>query len=359
MNGSTAYVSILKGRDAEFKALSQIPDNVFACTTFFFDVPRPVNPKKIDSHLIDIADNIFSAFHNNAAFYVDIYDTDQMIRTAGGLLPLMFLLQHMRGYFLTSSAIPVTGLKRGTIFNTALRNEVKFDGHGVCIRLSREDMELPRFLKSCIDELLETLSLTPNDCDFLLDFRSLIQNRLKDSMAVAVSTINNIEQWYKSRRLILAASGFPDSFRRIKSFEYESFRRTELDLWELVCSNPELSRKPIFADYGATAPRTAYLDKEAKRRMSGNIRLTLGEVFRVWKGGLFETYGSEQYKKLAEMALNDPHVISKLYQPVRERLERCAMNIIKPGGPEKWIETDTIQHLVDTSEEMRTRLQSL
>ncbi|MCH9046390.1 MAG: hypothetical protein IIA40_09820 [SAR324 cluster bacterium] len=335
MNGSKAYVAILKGKDAEFKALSQIPDNVSACTTFFFDVPRPANPNKVDSHLIDIADNIFSASHFNAPFYVDIYDTHQRIRTAGDLLPLMFLLQHMRGYFLTSSAIPVTGLKRGTNFNTALRNEVKFDGHGVCIRLLREDMEVTRFLKGSIAELLDTLSIAPGDYDFLLDFRHLEGSEIINAAEVAVATINNLELWYKSRRLILAASGFPDSFSKIGSFEVASFRRTELDLWQAVCNNPELSRKPVFADYGATPPRTAYLDKEAKRRMSGNIRLTLGDEFRIWKGGLFATYRSEQYRKLAEMVINDPHVKYKLYGPVLDRLERCAMNMVKPEKSRK------------------------
>lgn len=267
------YVPILRSKQAEFDALKQIRPADRGLSTPLIDVLPATLAGDIAQGLAKLASNICSSW-NARSIFVDLGNVD--LWNMGGMLhahPVTLLWDSInRGTSLfpgfRPTLIPVTGLMRHANYETAVRTVMRPAQSGVCLRLTREDVQRVS-LRPEIDRFLARIGLTPTDVHLLVDYKLISEDSLPNIAELCIR-LPYLNKW---RSFIIAAGSFPKdvSSNGMKADGEHILPRLEWRLWrDQVVAVNNLPRHPSFGDYGTYHP--IYIEPPRNITPSANIR---------------------------------------------------------------------------------------
>lgn len=344
------YVPILKAKEGEFGALSELSDEIKSRISPLIDIFNSDSTTPLEKRLLKIAKKIEKSWGCNRPIFVDLFGIDLKERVSGGEHPLNFTFDHLRK--LNVKAIPSTGFDRDEAYDEAIEKIVKKDNRGICIRLLIDDMESTDELEDNLESLLNDLNISYEDAHLILDFRELKIDQIDmvtETVINVIKDLPNINEWCT---LTVAASGFPGSLAEIGTHAVGNITRIELQLWNaLINRRNEIERLPSFGDYGIQHPDLLDLDWRIISLVP-NIRYTLPFKWLIIRGGSRKKYGSHQTHQLSKDLVNMPEYYGETFCWGDSYISLCAQEIGGPGNMTTWRKVGTNHHITLVSSQV-------
>ena len=345
------YVPILKGKRAEYDSLRELSPETKAALTPLIEIPpipwdfeQDEPAKTIDQHLAPVAKSLDDAWAGDRPFFIDLLwipDTEVM---NDGRQPLSFLCDAARERNLR--LIPVTGTRRAEGYQGAVRDAVRADNLGFCIRIEGEDLADLARLRDTVDNLLEFVALTPRETDLLIDFNEIPAAQVGPMLIAANSVIGSLPYVTEWRTLTLAGSAFPLNLARFDPQSVNTVQRAEWIIWQAIANRRDrLPRLPTFGDYGINHPEPSDEVDPRLMRMSANLRYTIDEAWLVLKGRNTRDYGFAQFGNLCRYMIRRPEYRGPDFSWGDRYISDCAANAVGPGNATTWRKIGTTHHL--------------
>lgn len=256
-----SYVTIMKGREAEYGALALLDQKTSDEVTPMIQLwpGQSSNGGETEQMWPDnggdkVARDLIT---NLLARIKDRWPEDRPVLLDGEWLAngaaYTQVLDAVRGA--GRRPLPVTGLERPDDYQQVVAQAVAQDGQGCVLRLGRDDFT--DGFAGRLDARVAKLGLTPDQIDIVLDLREIEQRYLvRDEILVTnvIRSLPHLEDW---RNLALAGSSAP---ARVKVDDYPldsitPYPRLEWWLWQMVRKRGEaIGRLLIYGDYGASHP---------------------------------------------------------------------------------------------------------
>jgi hypothetical protein len=284
MPNQQRYVPFLQGKAGELEALRLLTAYDKGAMTPLLEfpaqrplprkgAPTPKRPKQKCDWLSSTADAIRNSWGPMFPVFVEVRAGSK------GTLPSVGISDRIRRLFHEArnrelKLIPVVRLTYGPGKRTAIRGIVAEDGRGVCIRLTRPELELVT-LKTELQRLLDALALTPASADLVLDLHVVDANGY--SLMEVCAKLPMLDQW---RTFTVAGGAFPSGLAKY-AVGVNWIPRYEWRAWSGQIFR-DLPRIPGYGDYATRHPIP--FDPDLHPPASANIRYTIGPDWLVLKG---------------------------------------------------------------------------
>jgi hypothetical protein len=344
------YVPILKARMGELGALAELDPIAKGAITPLLSIPalpwdfeKEEPTKKVDEYIPGFAGKIHKSWGDRRLF-LDLAEVDGEI-LQGDRHPVTVVFDEANELGL--SGVPVIGLQRSTRYLQSVREVVRKDKRGVCVRVDNSDLENPGALNNGLNELLTYLGLQRSECDLVFDLKYIMpetRGPLMFAMNTILSLLPGIEQW---RTLTMAASSFPDSMMNIPAYTFHEVPRVEWDMWTSMVTKGGIPRLPAFGDYAISNPSPSGDGIDPRiMRMSANLRYTLDRTWLLLKGRNVRDHGYEQFNELCRLLVNaDGHFKGPEFSWGDKYIDDAAKNAGGPGNATVWRKVGTSHHL--------------
>ena len=254
------YVPILKGKEGEFAALEALDNEIKMRLTPCIEIPkvpfdygsdRPA--KSLDSHVHGIVDRIKKCW-GARSFYLDISNLG-VKESKEAADALQIVLRDCNEQHLTP--IPVVSRSSSPECISAARVNSESKGAVACIRLFVEDFEEEIAIENELGVIVSGLGLADaSSADLLVDLGD-VSTEPKRASLIARSVLSLIPRVNEWRRIILAASSFPEDLSDVGASTIALLPRAEWDLWRtlqrrpaaLVRTGSDLWRLPYCKSY--------------------------------------------------------------------------------------------------------------
>ena len=344
------YVPILKGRMGEYGALESLNLDLRDSLTPLIEIPpipwdwaEEQPAKSVDDHLAKVGINFEKSIGTEKPFFVDLLWIPDSERMEDGSLPLEYVFGTARdlGIF----PVPVINLVRSDDFLSAVREIIREDQRGVCLRIQREDFTEFDDLENVMLETLRTVSATPEDTDLILDLRSILAPRqiAIEELIELIQSTPRLSAW---RSFTVSATAFPENLSGLPPSESTPIERTEWLLYRaLRRRRRELDRMPTFGDYAISHPEAAEVDPRIMRP-SASIRYTREESWLVLKGRNLRDNGFGQFYQVCRDLIVRPEYSGRSFSWGDGYIYECAAQRCGPGNLTTWRKVGTSHHLV-------------
>ena len=261
MADSWFYLSILKGRRAEYEALAQLAPDVAGRLTPLIqlwpgrdaeeDGAPQLWPEQGEDEVSRTLVKLLGSLRTS-------WDSERPVLLDGEWLPAAAayrdVLTACRGA--GRRPLPVTGLGRPDAYQGVVAESIAADGQGYVLRLGRDDYPpRRRDLPERIDALLALLGVPPAQVDVVIDLRHIERQTAERDEMLAAAMVNGLPHVTQWRTVALAASAIPADMRAFERNAIEPFPRLEWGLWQrLRDRGAGLVRLPVFADYAVIHP---------------------------------------------------------------------------------------------------------
>lgn len=341
------YVPVLKGKEGEFAALEVLTPEVKRHLMPLIEIPkvpydyandRPA--KSLDDHVAGVAERLRKCF-SHAPLYLDLPWFEEEENLKDGRVAFELVLNDC--VRLGVEAIPVISRVNSPKYLNAAHRYATANRSGICIRLLVKDFEEEIDLDSEVDRLLAGLSDT--ECDLLIDLEDLspVANR---EVLVARSIFSMLPANKNWRRMIMAATSFPEDLSEVDAATTTKLPRREWELWQTLQRRQSKLPRPdlIFGDYAISHPVPTELDPRTMR-MSANIRYTTPNDWLVLKGRNVRQYGFDQYFELCKVLVDRTEFSGQKFSWGDNYIAECADGLTGPGNATTWRKVGTNHHL--------------
>jgi hypothetical protein len=342
------YVPVLKGKQGEFRALSELETLIKDKITPLIEAPPiPLNydtgepSKLVDEHLERFIPNIVKCWGKTRYAFIDlnfIPDT----QGSNGRHPLSNIFQQGRTESL--SLIPVTGLYRDGDYQSAIKEIVAEDDRGACIRILPSDIENEE-LDTSLTELMETLDIRRSETDLIIDLKEI----QKDQIGLLVRSVRDVirnltapEDW---RTLALIATSFPQTMAGFEPNTVSLTNRAEWQLWTTLLHNKtKIPRMPTFGDYTVVHPELLEIDPRIMQ-LGAKIKYTYDNDWIIVKGTSIKRGGAEQNRDLCRSLTSLSEYKRSEFSWGDKFIQDCADGIIGPGSQTNWVSVGVNHHI--------------
>ncbi len=339
------YVPILRWKKAEQIALCKLDHACTARMTPLIElVPKEFTQKKsvkslsVDETLSKTAQQIFRRW-GQASLFIDLWHLPHHLRTEHGEHFLKALSEMCQTY--QESLIPVTGLKRDAAYQFAVSATIKTYNQGVCIRLSRDDVQRAS-LPNDLSNLLSSLKLSPDKVDLLVDLR-IIDDSVP-SFASLCDRIPRLDQW---RTFIVASGAFPKDLSHLEKNRQHQLKRLDWLTWrDQVIASPTLKRRPTYSDY--TIQHPIYSEPSEGSNISASIRYTYDEYWVIMRGeGVLnvEGPGSAQWPANAQLLCDRREFCGPSFSYGDKYIKEMSLQFEQTGNATTWLQAGINHHL--------------
>ncbi|MGE0558175.1 MAG: beta family protein [Burkholderiales bacterium] len=303
--------------------------------TPLLDIPDPVlhGTSDLESHYFKRAKGISEAWSHARPLYVDMYNLPSQLRMASGMHPLRYVFDQL--VRLGVRAIPVTGTEadRDSAYWHTAFSLIHELGTGFCLRLSREDLNVRKSLRSEITKVLEVAQCLPEHCDLLIDFRHVISKDLPELKTVSLEVLQIIQAIGEFRNVAIAGGSIPEQMGKKHKRVVHHEKRNELDLWSGLLSAMPLA----YADYGVITPN--YVPPKGFVRAPSRIRYTTESEH------IFRRAARKDYVALCRELIATSEFKGRLYSFDDHLIYGSAKGAIRLNQPGQWVLADTNHHL--------------
>jgi hypothetical protein len=194
------YVPILKGKKGELEALAKA-DNLQQFTPGVEVVPIPLThpddgspayqSKTIDQHIKDTANAYKRAMGILPSVFIDGFyiEGEDTLRDGQSAMGGLFSKLREAGI----RFVPTIGLDRLEDYIDAVREAVRIDGKGCCLRLWESDLESISGFDSQIQTLLNALNLSPDKVNLLVDFKEKVPPKV--TLPLLINELPWLNDW--------------------------------------------------------------------------------------------------------------------------------------------------------------------
>ena len=357
MDTQPIYVPVLKGKEGEFAALEELKPKHKPLMMPLIEIPdvpydyvneRPA--KTIDEHIFGIAERLQRCWRDGP-LYLDLPWFDEQDRLQDGRIAFEAVLGDCVKREV--KAVPVVSLTSSPGHVTAAARYLTKTGSSAGVRLRVEDFEADIDLEEKVDQLLSPLSdINRASLDLMLDMEDLGPETNR-GILVARSLFSMIPHKDAWRRIILAATSFPEDLSDVGAETTTTLPRREWELWKTLQRRPKNLPRPdlIFGDYAIAHPTPKELDPRTMR-MSANIRYTTPDNWLIVKGRNVRQYGFDQYFALCKELINRPEYCGRQFSWGDKYIEDCANEMTGPGNATTWRKVGTNHHLTLVLQEL-------
>lgn len=365
------HIVVLKAKGGEFDALKNLDASTSDRVIPLFDIGRITEDtyarqymKKssapISTYLDRVINGIYSAWPTRPAM-IDMYQWKPDASVESGSHVLAYVVDSLSG--MGMPVLTVIGYDRwqDAIYRQSLIGIFQGKDRSCCIRLDStalEDLAEPDFLQETIQEIVDTLELSPDRCYILIDFDDVsmpqksvesLLNQSRDMLAVL--------QNFAFKDVVIAGCSIPRTIDlAVQSQDSVStIIRKEMLVWKtLRQEHPE--RPLLTGDYGVRGPTTV---EAPSKYTNGKIRYAVkGGVF-IARGHPFRNDGNHgQMHSLATIVAASNHFLNGQFSWGDSQI-LTRMASLKPGSPSDWIAIDTNHHLSFVVSEVEEFEQSL
>jgi hypothetical protein len=351
------YVPILKGKQGEFMALEKldthVKDSIVPVIDLVGFVPNPKKPEKdFDNHIRTTLKYFSRYWELNRKTYVDGYMIEDFGMLSSGVHPMKYVFDRLRAK--NFDVVPVISTSTSVEYNQAIKDIIKRDNKGTCIRIFRNSFN---DIDNVINRLLDFLELAPSSVDLLIDLRELGNDSIEELYDLSVKILSVIKFGAEWRSLILSGGSFPFDLTDVQSDAIHYIPRKEWHIWEKIFRESGLERLPSFSDYAISNPRIALFDYVPNA--SASIRYSLDSDHCVYRGlGTIKGRGARrggfrQFYDLSESLINSPDYYTESHCVGDKFIHKCAMDRRNTGSLKTWRWVGTNHHLTVVSNQLR------
>ncbi|MFN4228231.1 beta family protein [Parvibaculum sp.] len=359
------HITILKGLSGEFAAVEHLDSNTAGKLLPLFEIERlgdrdkwpkylKESPTPTATYLQNTLGKLQNAWGTHPVM-VDAYHWSPKAQVENGEHVIPYAVRQLQ--LAGMPVIPVIGYDRWETpeYQLALQNiSPPADGH-YCIRLdpiALDDAAEPELFRDTIDEIVDTLELTPADCSVLIDFGDISASTA--SIEVLISKASSVLLQLAElgfRYYSIAGCSLPDSVPLAVHDQDSSgmVLRKEMLVWQAL--RHSLPTFPIVSgDYGVRGPTTV---KFHNPHMNGKIRHTIQRQTFLVRGHAISKDGGKhsQMPDLVKRLKASGHFLGANFswgdQEIAKRTQPD-----KPGNPTQWISYDTNHHLTFVVQEV-------
>lgn len=344
------YVPILKAKEGEFGALSDLDLHVRSLVTPLLEIPgipydyvndRPA--RTLDAHVGGIAEKIKANWGDGRPVYIDFSAHSAEQHLADGRHALDLILAEAQA--VNVHTIPVVYPSDSDSALAAVARFAAPTGMGACIRLTVDDFNEEIDVEDRVGGLLDRLNLSASETDLILDLKE-IGSELSRAVLLVRAIIAGTPEVSSWRRVILAGSSFPEDLRDVDASTTRTLPRSEWELWQALHRRVErLPRRDIvYADYGITHPALKDIDPRLMT-MSASIRYTGRDEWVLIKGRNVRQHGFDQYFALCESLVKHPAYSGREFSWGDGYIATTAEGTTGPGNATTWRKVGTNHHI--------------
>lgn len=342
--GLTHYVPIVRWKEAERTALAKLADHAKTSITPLIELAREnfMRPGSkalsTDEAVNKISGQLFR-YWGERPFFIDLYLLSQDSLTQGPNHPLTLLGNYASN--MKMSLIPVTGIGRDVLYQSAVRAVISRHNQGACLRLSREDINRPTLAKD-INDILSFLNLTPKAVDLLVDFQIIDQSA--PTFNTLCERIPSINKW---RNFIVASGAFPEDLRALGKNDIHRLERLDWISWkDQAIAKSSVMRMPIYSDY--TIQHALYLNRKGRQRYSASIRYTADNYWVIMRGeDVFNRDGPGfgQWPANAVLLCEQPEYCQETFSDGDKYIREMSLQFDQTGNATTWLRAGINHHM--------------
>ena len=344
------YVPILKGKQAEYLALRELPDSVKDGFTPLVEIPsipydfvkeRPA--KTIKQHVEKVAENLEKGWGSNRPVFVDFDFIPPSEVLPDGSQPLKFVFDQGRAKELL--LVPVTGTDRDIAYQNAVKEANDKDRLGICFRLAGEDFDDMTDLQSTLEAQFKHFKIKAHQADAIIDFESIANVPTSTVLLAAKSILTGLPFLRDWRTLTFAGSAFPQDLQRMPAQSVTPVPRTEWQAWLTLAANKHrLIRLPAFGDYGIAHPIPNEMDPRIMK-MSAQLRYATDTDWLVFKERGAVKHGFDQFNKICRDLTVRAEYKGAAFSAGDKAINTCASPGSNSGNAQVWRRIGTNHHL--------------
>lgn len=332
------YVPMLKWKQGEYQALLRLDADIKKYLFPFIDIP-PIGwnfekqrlMKTIDEHLSGFGKKLRDKWGRKSAF-IDLVLLDKNERMIDGQHPVEYIFDDIRSY--SESVIPATAFDRDTPYQEAVKNVVKLDENGLCIRLSFSDL-----IKGDVDlhliSMIEYFEVDISSVDIVIDLAAPNFQPLSNFVNALRAATSNIENLKNCRSFTIAATAFPETMGDLNLGE-NLLDREEWKLFnEYMSLLSENERRPQFGDYTIAHPGIVNLDMRFIKP-AASLRYTVDDKWLIIKGRNVRDYKFKQYVDMCGLVVNSGQFTHPDYSLGDEYIYNCSEGDESTGTLTTW-----------------------
>lgn len=370
------YMPILKCKDAEFKAYSHLEPHEKRAIHIFFDITKPSSKENESiSNLQDFIDNkvdgisscfleTLPLFQSKKVIYLDAFFFDPSTTLENNQHILSYAFNSLKNRSIDVNI--VVGYERwGTEFDYSIEyrealKEIREKSEGdFCIRLGVEainDMiSEPSYFYERLNSIIESLMLVPEKCIALLDFGSLSNKTIDETIDQAKTSIKLIRH-YNFSKIFIGGCSVPDHIGEAVAINSSAVvQRKEMLVWKNLTANHGFTNIG-FSDYGIRSSQ--HQDNRYGKNINGKIWYTIENSYFVVRGHkLIDQPKSDQFKDLAM------NIIKSGYHSIHSRNwadQKIMQSVVKTiRNIRDWVCIGTNRHIHCTLLEISTHKQGV
>lgn len=356
------HLIILKAKNSEFKAIKNSTDDVLRQLFPLFEIGRlPADRSKwpkwlanenypVAAYLDRVVGSIVEAWGSRTM----MIDADQWrpdSQTEHGAPVVRYAVNGLIDARVP--VVPIVGYDRWenvTYKNGILEIQRPEDGR-YFIRLNAhaiEDIADPDFFDQNIGEMIDDLSLVPEDCGALIDFGDVSAIGVASLVEKTEAVLRRLDS-FGFGEVATAGCSIPSTIDlAVKSKDScQTITRREMQLWKVLRPN---HANLMFGDYGVRGPNTN--DGQPSPNTNGKIRYTINNSTFIARGhSLAQDGHGEQMYDLAEAVAQSGHYMGPAFSWGDEQLRGCRRRQFM-GNAGTWIAIDTNHHLTHVMHEL-------
>lgn len=352
---SASYFPILRAKPGEIAAIGQLSPLARVRIRPIFDIPVPQKnaERSLTEHLAETVRGIKLAWGTKRPVLIDLSRYAPDINLGDGRHPVEFVFDYARQSRL--KAIPMAGplSVRGPehTYVKAVADIANRDHLGAGIRIPFEDFLSPTKLLQVLELTLQSVALSDDQCDLILDAEALERHSLTVD---PVSTLHQIFKVatvaladYRFRSVILCGSSVPANFGPQYNTAPYRTERVEFNVWRKLLVDPTLPLA-IFGDYGPVPPFQTDADNPV--RPPSRIRLSTRTEH------VFYRAPRKDHQTLCREVMESPAAYMQAPSWGMNATRACGAGSGGIGTPCTWIARDTNAHIETTVNEIDQEL---
>ena len=343
MSESPRYMPILKGRQGEFNALSEVAD-----ATREFIVPLvEANPASgaddaqasIRENVNKCATKLGNIWGDRDAFLDAVHlDVGENLGGYGATYELCRSAEQWK-----IRAVPVIRLDDPQQAHRDVAALSREFGRGACIRLVGEDLDTdPDDLEDPFNTFFATSSLGKEDVDLLLDAGAIDgEVAARGAGRVIGSLLRDMEDIDEWRSITVAGGAFPVDLSTYDPWVIGERPRFDADMWAHVRNKRRLKRTPDFGDYAVAHPSIS--TTSVSFSPAPQLRYTTADHWLILKGRRNDPRGHRQFFEVCAKISSDPRFVGAGLGWADSRIATAANH--GPGNATTWRQIGTTHHL--------------
>lgn len=341
------YVPCLRWKQGEYQAVLRLSDQTRQALTPLIEVPeigfdfeRKVQSRTIENHLAPFAKRVRQKWGAHPCF-VDLLHLSQNTSMGDGRHPARFVFDDLRA--LGCVAVPVTGLSRDAAYQKIVKDVVRRDGNGLCLRILLPEAVRSN-LKTELDSCLQTLGVSVPQCDLVLDLGAPNFDPISGFSKLVQAIIQKTPYLMQWRTFTVMGTSFPPTMAEVDQGA-SIIPRSEWLLYKMLV--PQLLnaglRLPTFGDYGISHPSLLEVDMRLVKP-SASIRYAIDDGWLIIKGPNVRDNGFGQYQGLCRTIVSSPLYAGAGFSSGDQYISECARGG-STGNLTTWRTVGTSHHL--------------